>query len=61
MTAAQALLGLRPMLTPEEARAWLEDSRGGFDETVNDPWAWGQCRGNTLREGVFNLEANCRG
>lgn len=39
MTAAQALEGLRPMLTADEARAWLEDSRGGFDETVRDPWA----------------------
>jgi len=39
MTAAQALEGLRPMLTPDQARAWLEDSRGGFDETVRDPWA----------------------
>ena len=39
MTAAQALQGLRPMLTPDEARAWLADSRGNFDETVTDPWA----------------------
>lgn len=39
MTAAQALAGLRPMLTPEEGASWLEDSRGDFDQTVGDPWA----------------------
>lgn len=39
MTAAQALDGLRPMLTREDGRNWLEDSRGDFDQTVRDPWA----------------------
>lgn len=38
MTAAQALAGLRPIMTPQQAAAWLEDSRGTFDETVRDPW-----------------------
>jgi antitoxin (DNA-binding transcriptional repressor) of toxin-antitoxin stability system len=39
MTAAQALAGLRPMLTPKQADAWLKDSKQHFDETVRDPWA----------------------
>jgi hypothetical protein len=39
MTAAQALAGLRPMLTPKQADAWIKDSRQGFDDTVRDPWA----------------------
>jgi antitoxin (DNA-binding transcriptional repressor) of toxin-antitoxin stability system len=39
MTAAQALAGLQPMLTPKQADAWLKDSKGHFDETVRDPWA----------------------
>jgi len=39
MTAAQALTGLRPMLTPRQAAAWQKDSRGDFDETLRDPWA----------------------
>ncbi len=39
MTAAQALDGLRPMLTAEEAREWLEESQDSFDQTVRDPWA----------------------
>jgi antitoxin (DNA-binding transcriptional repressor) of toxin-antitoxin stability system len=39
MTAAQALAGLRPMLTPEQAAAWLADSKGDFDDAVRDPWA----------------------
>lgn len=39
MTVAQALAGLKPMLSPEQARAWLQGSRGTFDETVRDPWA----------------------
>ncbi len=39
MTAAQALAGLGlPMLTPEQAAAWLKDSKNDFDETVRDPW-----------------------
>jgi antitoxin (DNA-binding transcriptional repressor) of toxin-antitoxin stability system len=38
MTAAQALAGLQPMLTPNQADAWLKDSRQNFDETVRDPW-----------------------
>jgi antitoxin (DNA-binding transcriptional repressor) of toxin-antitoxin stability system len=39
MTAAQALAGLQPMLTPKQAAAWLKDSKENFDETVRDPWA----------------------
>jgi hypothetical protein len=39
MTAAQALAGLQPMLTPKQADAWLKDSKQNFDETVRDPWA----------------------
>lgn len=39
MTAAQALAGLPAALTRRQADAWLTDSRGGFDETVRDPWA----------------------
>jgi antitoxin (DNA-binding transcriptional repressor) of toxin-antitoxin stability system len=39
MTAAQALAGLRPTLTPEQGEAWLKDSKQPFDETVRDPWA----------------------
>ncbi len=39
MTAAQALAGLRPMLTPQQAAAWLKDSRADFDDAVRDPWA----------------------
>lgn len=39
MTAAQALAGLRPVLTPRQAADWLRDSRGAFDEDVRDPWA----------------------
>ena len=39
MTAAQALAGLRPMLTLRQAAGWLKDSRGDFDETLRDPWA----------------------
>jgi antitoxin (DNA-binding transcriptional repressor) of toxin-antitoxin stability system len=40
MTAVQALAGLRfPVLTPQQAVAWLKDSEDGFDETVRDPWA----------------------
>jgi antitoxin (DNA-binding transcriptional repressor) of toxin-antitoxin stability system len=39
MTARQALAGLQPMLSPNEAKRWLEDSRNGFDDNVRDPWA----------------------
>jgi len=38
MTAAQALAGLRPMLTPKQAAAWLKGSKENFDEAVRDPW-----------------------
>ena len=38
MTAAQALAGLQPAMTPGQAAAWLEESRGTFDEAVRDPW-----------------------
>lgn len=39
MTAMEALADLEGDLTPEEADAWLKDSRGDFDESVRDPWA----------------------
>ncbi|MDR0246781.1 MAG: type II toxin-antitoxin system Phd/YefM family antitoxin [Burkholderiales bacterium] len=39
MTANAALADLGGGLLPEEADAWLKDSRGNFDETVRDPWA----------------------
>jgi antitoxin (DNA-binding transcriptional repressor) of toxin-antitoxin stability system len=39
MTAAQALSGLEPGLSPEQAAAWLRDSRDEFDQKVRDPWA----------------------
>lgn len=39
MTAAQALAGLRPLLTPRQGASWQRDSRGDFDETPRDPWA----------------------
>lgn len=39
MTAAQALGGLRPALTPDQAAAWARESREAFDEAVRDPWA----------------------
>ncbi|MFL9922572.1 type II toxin-antitoxin system Phd/YefM family antitoxin [Paraburkholderia fungorum] len=39
MTAAQALAGLPATLTPQQADAWLADSRAGFDDSVRDPWA----------------------
>ncbi|WP_159587426.1 type II toxin-antitoxin system Phd/YefM family antitoxin [Chelativorans xinjiangense] len=38
MNAAQALAGLQPAMTPEQATAWLKESRGVFDEAVRDPW-----------------------
>ena len=40
MTARQALTGfVFPLLTPNEAKAWLKDSKEGFDDDVRDPWA----------------------
>lgn len=39
MTAAQALAGLQPMLTPKQAASWLKDSKEDFDGAVRDPWA----------------------
>jgi prevent-host-death family protein len=39
MTAAQALAGLPTTLTPQQARAWLNESRADFDDRVRDPWA----------------------
>ena len=38
MTATQALAGLRPVMTPEQAASWLKQSRAAFDEAVRDPW-----------------------
>ena len=43
MTAAEALAGLGPGLSREQAAQWLRDSRGEFgeefDQAVRDPWA----------------------
>jgi antitoxin (DNA-binding transcriptional repressor) of toxin-antitoxin stability system len=43
MTAAQALSGLEPGLSTEQAAAWLRDSKeefgDKFDQAVRDPWA----------------------
>jgi antitoxin (DNA-binding transcriptional repressor) of toxin-antitoxin stability system len=46
MTASEALAGLGlPILTPEQAAAWLKDSKDGNDskdeflDRVRDPWA----------------------
>ena len=39
MTAAQALADLPTRFTPQQAKAWLDESRGAFEETVRDPWA----------------------
>jgi antitoxin (DNA-binding transcriptional repressor) of toxin-antitoxin stability system len=42
MTAAQALAGLQPMLTAEQATAWLIESKAskvGFGQAIDDPWA----------------------
>jgi len=40
MTAAQALAGLTlPMLTLEQASAWLNDSKADFGDLVRNPWA----------------------
>lgn len=40
MTAAQALAGLSlPMLTHNQAKAWLQASKSGFNDGVRDPWA----------------------
>ncbi|CCD30053.1 conserved hypothetical protein [Candidatus Glomeribacter gigasporarum BEG34] len=38
MTAAQALAGLRPMLTPKQGAAWLQDSQQDFDQSMQDLW-----------------------
>lgn len=39
MTAAQALDGLLPMLTPTQGAEWLKDSKEDFDQAMRDPWA----------------------
>jgi antitoxin (DNA-binding transcriptional repressor) of toxin-antitoxin stability system len=40
MTARQALAALDfPMLTPKEAKTWLDDSKDSFSDEVRDPWA----------------------
>ena len=39
MTAAQALSGLEPGLSREQAAQWLQDSRVEFAPAVRDPWA----------------------
>lgn len=37
MTAAQALRGLEPMISPKKAEEWLEDSKADCDQAVRDP------------------------
>jgi antitoxin (DNA-binding transcriptional repressor) of toxin-antitoxin stability system len=40
MTASQALAGLVfPILTPQQASSWLDESKDGFSDAVRDPWA----------------------
>jgi antitoxin (DNA-binding transcriptional repressor) of toxin-antitoxin stability system len=39
MTADQALSGLEPGLSREQAAAWLRDSKDEFGQAVHDPWA----------------------
>lgn len=39
MTAREALAGLENSLSPQEADAWLKESRGDFEESVQNPWA----------------------
>jgi antitoxin (DNA-binding transcriptional repressor) of toxin-antitoxin stability system len=40
MTASQALTGMvLPILTPQQASAWLQDSKDSFGDMVPDPWA----------------------
>lgn len=40
MTASQALAGLElPIYTPQQAAAWLKDSKEDFNQAVRDPWA----------------------
>lgn len=39
MSASQALAGFEPRLSSTQASGWLKDSRNGFGEEVNDPWA----------------------
>jgi antitoxin (DNA-binding transcriptional repressor) of toxin-antitoxin stability system len=38
MTAAQALAGWQPLLTPKQAAAWLKDSKEDLDQAVRNPW-----------------------
>ena len=40
MTAAQALAGLAfPILTPQQGKSWLQESKDDFGNAVRDPWA----------------------
>jgi antitoxin (DNA-binding transcriptional repressor) of toxin-antitoxin stability system len=39
MSAARALADWQPMLSPQQGKAWLDESHGLFDETLRDPWA----------------------
>ena len=38
MTAARALAGLKPMLAPEQAAAWLRESKEIFSDEGHNPW-----------------------
>jgi antitoxin (DNA-binding transcriptional repressor) of toxin-antitoxin stability system len=38
MTAAQALAGWQPLLTPKQAAAWLKDSKKDLEQAVRNPW-----------------------
>lgn len=40
MTASQALAGfVSPLMTPQEASFWLEESKNVFSDAVREPWA----------------------
>ncbi|MBL0029264.1 MAG: type II toxin-antitoxin system Phd/YefM family antitoxin [Rhodanobacteraceae bacterium] len=39
MTARQALAGLQSMVSVDDAKRWLDDSRDEFGNDVRDPWA----------------------
>lgn len=38
VTVRQLLSELRPTLSVEQAKGWLDNSRRGFDEGLRDPW-----------------------
>lgn len=38
MTVSQAVVNLRPTLTPKQANDWLLERHVALDETIRDPW-----------------------